>query len=71
MRRALLLVLGCFELAAAGLLVFLGGQLPSTGDVQRSFSRAEGLTGESVTQYLTEHGAKAGAGGGGRGQAPR
>src|SRR5437016_1656851 len=50
MRRALLLVLGCFELAAAGLLVFLGGQLPSTGDVQKSFARAEGLTGESVTQ---------------------
>jgi len=56
MRRALLLVLGCFELTAAGLLVFLGGQLPSTDGVEKGFARAEGLTGESVKQigYLRD-----------------
>src|SRR5438552_13769871 len=56
MRRAVFLGLGLFELAAAGLLVFLGLLLPAGSDVERGFDRAGSLTRETVTQvgYLRD-----------------
>jgi chromosome segregation ATPase len=44
MRRTVFLILGALELTVAVVLASLGGQLPSTGEVEQSFDSAERVT---------------------------
>ena len=50
MRRTLFLVLGGLELAVAGVLGYLGSQLPTGQEISESFSRAERVTSRAGSQ---------------------
>jgi uncharacterized phage infection (PIP) family protein YhgE len=50
MRRTVFLILGALELAVAGVLASLGGQLPGTGEVEQSFDSAERVTRRASSQ---------------------
>jgi hypothetical protein len=50
MRRTVFLILGVLELAVAGVLACLGGQLPGTAEVENTFDSAERVTRRAGSQ---------------------
>src|SRR5262245_57701656 len=55
MRRSVFFSLGLLELVAAALLVAVAFHLPSNEQVERSFTRARSVTGETAKQIAFLH----------------